>query len=44
MVNILQSLAYKGGFYPDTPNTKGCDIHSDKVCYVSIRSQLRIKK
>lgn len=35
MPNILQYLAYKGGFYPDTPTVKGCDIHnSDKNCYV----------
>ncbi|KAG2229081.1 autophagy-related protein 22-like protein [Thamnidium elegans] len=35
MVNILQYLAYKGGFYPDTPNVTGCDIHDDsKNCFV----------
>ncbi|KAG2205082.1 hypothetical protein INT47_002176, partial [Mucor saturninus] len=35
MLNILQYLAYNGGFYPDTPNVKGCDIHdSDRNCYV----------
>lgn len=35
MVNILQYLAYKGGFYPDTPDIKGCDIHDDsKNCFV----------
>ncbi|CAO3618234.1 unnamed protein product [Mucor fragilis] len=36
MPNILQYLAYKGGFYPDTPNVRGCDTHDmDRSCYVS---------
>ncbi|KAI9290016.1 autophagy-related protein 22-like protein [Umbelopsis sp. AD052] len=35
MPNILQSLAYKGGFYLDTPDVQGCDpSNTDKVCYV----------
>lgn len=35
MVNILQYLAYKGGFYPDTPDVRGCDIHDDsKNCFI----------
>ncbi|KAI9273228.1 autophagy-related protein 22-like protein [Helicostylum pulchrum] len=36
MVNILQYLAYKGGFYPDTPDVRGCDIHDDsKNCFIN---------
>ncbi|CEP18127.1 hypothetical protein [Parasitella parasitica] len=35
MPNILQYLAYKGGFYPNTPSVKGCDIHNVvDNCYV----------
>lgn len=35
MPNILQYLAYKGGYYPDTPTVQGCDIYNpDKNCYV----------
>ncbi|CEG64422.1 hypothetical protein RMATCC62417_01397 [Rhizopus microsporus] len=38
MPNILQSLAYLGGFYPATdtsPAKQGCDIYNqDEVCYV----------
>ncbi|OBZ81476.1 Autophagy-related protein 22 [Choanephora cucurbitarum] len=35
MPNILQYLAYRGGFYPDTPNVRGCDINdADRNCYV----------
>lgn len=39
MPNILQSLAYLGGFYPATdtsPAKQGCDIYNtDDVCYIS---------
>lgn len=39
MPNILQSLAYLGGFYPATdtsPERQGCDIYNtDEVCYVT---------
>lgn len=35
MLNILQYLAYKGGFYPDQPGSHGCDINNqDENCYV----------
>ncbi|KAI8047442.1 autophagy-related protein 22-like protein [Gilbertella persicaria] len=33
--NILQYLAYRGGFYPETPNVRGCDLQdADRNCYV----------
>ncbi|GAN01236.1 MFS general substrate transporter [Mucor ambiguus] len=33
---ILQSLAYNGGFYPETPNIKGCDVQDTfRTCYVA---------
>ncbi|KAI7864760.1 autophagy-related protein 22-like protein [Spinellus fusiger] len=36
MPNIIQSLAYKGGFYPDTPNIRGCDINNAiKQCNIA---------
>ncbi|CAO0802148.1 unnamed protein product [Mucor circinelloides] len=33
---ILQSLAYNGGFYPETPNVKGCDVQDAlRTCHVA---------
>lgn len=33
---ILQSLAYNGGFYPETPNIKGCDVQdATRPCYIA---------
>lgn len=35
MINILQYLAYRGGFYPETPTVKGCDTtDTSRNCYV----------
>lgn len=35
MLNILQYLSYRGGFYPETPNVQGCDYRdSSRNCYV----------
>ncbi|KAI8146830.1 autophagy-related protein 22-like protein [Fennellomyces sp. T-0311] len=35
--NILQYLAYRGGFNPATPNVRGCDLENtlEEVCNVS---------
>ncbi|KAI9027598.1 autophagy-related protein 22-like protein [Phycomyces nitens] len=36
MPNIFQYLAYKGGFYPDTPDVKGCDTNDAlRQCNIS---------
>lgn len=36
MPNILQYLAYKGGYNPDTPNVIGCDTtNADDNCYIA---------
>lgn len=33
---ILQSLAYNGGFYPETPDIKGCNVQDAlRPCYVA---------
>ncbi|KAI8393887.1 autophagy-related protein 22-like protein [Radiomyces spectabilis] len=36
MPNILQYLAYRGGFNPETPNVRGCDVNDAmKPCNVA---------
>ncbi|KAF7726528.1 hypothetical protein EC973_008659 [Apophysomyces ossiformis] len=35
MPNIMQMLAYKDGFYRETPNVRGCDLNDTlKTCYI----------